>query len=163
MYRDSLLEKARAEAWPTSEMAGRRLGAPAASACKELAAKERALGRLLGVWSASDRTFYHPPFQFASDGSVHPRFSELLKALSQIPSLTHSADPGGWERLGWMYELRGSLSELSLAEAASSSGIAEREGQLDTRARTPAEVFPIAPEAVVALAVSDAAWVLDLE
>lgn len=75
-YRDTLLVQARAEVWPTSEAAGRRLGATTAAACKEMAAKERALDRLLGVWSQADRTFYHPPFQFASDGSVHPRFLE---------------------------------------------------------------------------------------
>ncbi len=160
-YRDRLLEQAHAEAWPTSETVGRQLGADTTCACKEIAAKERALERLLGVWSQTDRTFYHPPFQFVSDGSVHPRLYALLKALSQNPALVHSADPGGWERLGWMYQPRGSLSELSLVEAASSSGIAEREGQLDKRARTPAEVFPIAPDAVIGLAGSDAAWVMD--
>jgi hypothetical protein len=160
-YRDSVLELARTEAWPTSEAAGRRLGATTASACKEAAAKARALERLLGVWAELDRTFYHPPFQFASDGSVHSRVIELLSVLSQNPALSHSADPAGWERLGWMYQPRGLLSERSLAEAASPSGIAEQEDQLDRRSRSPAEVFPIAPDAVIALAGSDAAWVRD--
>lgn len=160
-YRDSLLEMARVEAWPTSEVIGCQLDATTAPAGKEIAAKERALGRLLGVWSSSDRTFYHPSFQFTTDGAIHPRFCELLEALSQNPAFSHSADPGGWERLGWMCQPRGALSERSLAEVASSSGIAEREGQLDTVARPPAEVFPIAPDIVIALARSDAAWVLD--
>jgi hypothetical protein len=160
-YRDSLLEKARAEAWPTSKAAGRLLGGATASACNEMAAKERALGRLLGIWSQADRTFYHPPFQFASDGLVHPSFYELLEVLSQNPALAHSADPGGWGRLEWMFQLRGSLSECSLAETASPFGIAEPEDTLDKTPRTPAEVFPIDPDAVIALAGSDAAWVLD--
>lgn len=160
-YRDSLLDLARTEAWPNSETVISRLGPYPASTCREMAAKQRAAEHLLGVWSQTDRAFYYPPLQFTSDGSVHPRFRDLLRALGQNPALSHLADPGGWERLGWMYQPRGSLSEQSLAEAASPTGIAERESQLNTVGRTPAEVFQIAPDAVVALAESDAGRVLD--
>lgn len=149
------------EVWPTSETINRLMSALSSSECRTAAANARTAEELLGAWSEVDREFYHPIFQFAPDGSVHPRFPGLLKALSRNPALSHSEDPSGWGRLGWMYQPRRSLSELSLAEWASSSGISEQEGELDTRARTPAEVFQVAPGAVIALANEDSDFVLD--
>ena len=53
------------------------------------------------------------------------------------------------------------LSERALAEEASEDGIAPNEADLDTAARTPAEVFPINPDAVIALARAEAAALHD--
>ncbi|MCK9366595.1 MAG: hypothetical protein M0P72_05550 [Metallibacterium scheffleri] len=102
-----------------------------------------------------------PRFQFLPDGRVHPKLPELLEALAQIPSYSPDQDPGGWGRMAWLYGSTAFLSERTLAEEASEDGIAPNEADLDTAARTPAEVFPIDPDAVIALARAEAAALHD--
>jgi len=150
-WRDALLGVAKHEAWPTSEVLRMRL------ACTpEQLTHERATGRLLGIWSDEEHTYYYPALQFSKDGSVHPQLSELLSTLGTMPSFAPSQDPGGWQRLEWLYQPRGGLSERSVAERASDGGIAPNESSLAATARTPAEVFPIDASAVIALAYEDA-------
>ena len=92
---------------------------------------------------------------------MHPKLPELLEALAQIPSYEPDQDPGGWGRIAWIYGSSALLSERALAEEASEDGIAPNEADLDTAARTPAEVFPINPDAVIALARAEAAALHD--
>lgn len=154
--RDALLERARAERWPDSDTVGQQLGSSNATAGRTRAARLRKAGELLGVWSAADRTFYHPRFQLLETGQVHTKIPELLQALASIPTFAAGSDVNGWGRLDWLYTPRGALSERSIAEAASEDGIAPNEAALSAEARTPADVFPGAPDAVIALAHDDA-------
>lgn len=159
--RDALLARARAEAWPESDAVGQMLGSSSPAAGRQRATRERAAGTLFGLWSAGERTFYHPRFQFLPDGRVHPKLPELLEALAQIPSYAPEQDPGGWGRIAWLYGSSPSLSERSMAEAATEGGIAPNESELDTTPRTPAEVFPTDPDAVIALAREQAVAIRD--
>lgn len=154
--RDALLARARAEGWPDSAAAGRLLGSSTDDGGKQKASRERAAGRLLGVWSTADRTFYHPRFQFSEAGAVTPAFVRLLETLAENPALTHAADANGWNRLAWLTRRRLELSERSLAEDAAPGGVPEDEDRLDNTARTPEEIFASAPEAVIRLAWEDA-------
>jgi len=160
--RDALLVRARTEAWPESDAVGQMLGSRSPTAGRQRATRERAAGTLFGLWSAGERTFYHPRFQFLKDGRLHPELPKLLAALAQIPSYAPEQDPGGWGRIAWLYGSSPSLSELSIAEAGAADGIAPNESDLDTTPRTPAEVFPTNPEAVIALARAEAAAIHDL-
>lgn len=159
--RDALLARARAEAWPESDAVGQMLGSQSPTAGRQRATRERAAGHLLGLWSAGERTFYHPRFQFLPDGRVHPKLSELLEALAQLPAYAPEDDPGGWGRIAWLYGSSPSLSQRSLAEAATEGGIAPHESALDPTPRTPADVFPTDPDAVIALAREHAAAIRD--
>jgi hypothetical protein len=159
--RDALLSRAKSEHWPNSVAVGMFLGSVTDAAAKQRATRERAAGELFGIWSAGDRTFYHPPFQLLNDGRVHPQLHELLEALAAMPSFTAKADANGWGRMDWLYTPRGALSELSLAEEASEDGIAAEAAGLSSEARTPAEVFPWNPAAVIALAQEDAEAISD--
>ncbi len=154
--RDALLVRARDERWPDSAAAGRLLGSSSDAGGKQKAFRERAALRLLGVWSAPDRTFYHPPFQFTDGGTVRPEFIELLQALAENPALTHEQDVNGWNRLSWLTRRRAELSERGLAEDAAADGVPEHEDTLDDTARTPETVFASDPAAVIALAREDA-------
>lgn len=154
--RDALLVRAHDERWPDSAAAGRLLGSSSDAGGKQKAFRERAALRLLGVWSAPDRTFYHPPFQFTDGGAVRPEFIELLQALAENPALTHEQDANGWNRLSWLTRRRAELSERGLAEDAVADGVPEHEDTLDDTARTPETVFASDPAAVIALAREDA-------
>ncbi|MBL0040049.1 MAG: hypothetical protein IPP28_03150 [Xanthomonadales bacterium] len=89
----------------------------------EAAAALRAAGRLLGVWSKSQRTYLHPDFQFDGEGRLRPQVAILLATL---PS---EGDAGGWRRAFWLYSVREALD-----------------------GRCPADVFPDDPSRVLALA-----------
>ncbi len=159
--RDAMLARARDEAWPESDAVGRMLGSSSPAAGRQRATRERAAGTLFGLWSAGERTFYHPRFQFLPDGRMHPKMPELLAALAQIPTYAPEQDPGGWGRIAWLYGSSQSLSERSVAEAGADDGVAPNESELDTTPRTPAEVFQTHPEAVIALACDEAAAIRD--
>lgn len=155
-FRESLL----ARDWPDSRAVGRQLGSTGAGA-ESRVSRERAAGALFGVWAGRDRGGYrHPDFQFLPSGSVHKRLPELLDALARQPGLTKAADRSGWERAFWLYQPRGRLSAQALAlRAAALAQVRadpERFAKLDTAARTPAEVFPTDPQAVIDLARDDA-------
>ena len=159
--RDALLARARNDDWPESDAVGQMLGSGSPAAGRQRATRERAAGNLFGLWSAGERTFYHPRFQFLPDGRMHPKMPELLAALAQIPTYAPEQDQGGWGRIVWLYGSSPSLSELSIAEAGASDGIAPNESELDTTPRTPAEVFQTHPEAVIALARAEATAIHD--
>ncbi|MBQ4855884.1 hypothetical protein IMW82_14535 [Rhodanobacter sp. B2A1Ga4] len=152
--RDALLARARSEEWPESGVVGQQLGSSNEEAGRQRATRDRAAGRLFGVRPPGERTFLHPRFQFLPDGRVHSKLPDLLAALATNPELTEATDPAGWGRLGWLYQPRRSLSVRSLAEERAPDGVAD--DSLDDRGRTPAEVFPTDPQAVVALAIEDA-------
>lgn len=111
-----------AMSWPTSERVGEQLGFPVEVAA-QAAATLRATGRLLGVWSSTQRTFVHPTLQFDAKGCVRPDVDSLLAALPA------DGDEGGWRRAFWLYGVRDALA-----------------GQC------PADVFPNDPGKVLALA-----------
>ena len=154
--REAVLAQARAENWPTSDAVDQMMGSTTAANGRRRAKYMRDAGELLGIWSAAERAFYHPPLQFLPNGHVHPKWSLLLAALGAIPRLTPIEDPSGWGRFGWLTQLRGSLSERDLAESASPDGVAENEAQLSRDPRTPASVFMVDPNAVIDRAKEDA-------
>lgn len=124
--RDELLTRG----WPTSEEVGRANHSHAANPAR-WAKTKRDRGELLGVWSATDRTYRHPSFQFYADGTLRPRTRELLLALAEIPDFAPSADPGGWRRAFWLH--------------GSSYALAGADGQ----PRAAADVFLEDPESVL--------------
>ncbi|GLQ87694.1 hypothetical protein [Dyella flagellata] len=148
--RDTILELARTEAWPSTH-----------SFKGDDPAKKRSTGQLLGIWDDKEHCFYYPPFQFLEDGSLNPKLPALLLALSEIPSYRPAEDAGGWGRFDWLDGLRGSMSLRDLAEELSETGIAEHEDLLSLEARRPAEVFLTQPDAVIGLALRDAAAIRD--
>lgn len=164
-----------AQGWPTSTEAGARAG-KATSNPGQWARDARNAGRLLGVWDENRRTFIHPDFQFAPDGSLRPEVRELLAVMATHPEWTTEANANGWRRAYWLYQPFRSLSRRALKFAAfhpKSQGNALHdapEGALtmvdewlavgapeDDLARTPAEVFAENPQAVIALARQTAA------
>jgi len=130
--RDEMLQRG----WPTSAQVGLAHGSKAGNAA-QWAADKRAAGELLGVWSANERTYRHPEFQFVH-GQLHPKVRELLAALALQPSLSAKHDPGGWRRAFWLH---GTTPDL-----------ADPFGQ----PRTPAGCFMEDPDAVIALARKEA-------
>ena len=93
-FRDELLAKN----WPDDkcivEMAGVRLETTAHYYVAHL----RAIGALLGVWVAGDRSFRYPDFQFDFHGRLRPEISDLLRVLPD-----NEQDSGGWRRVFWLY------------------------------------------------------------
>lgn len=154
--RSALLDRARAESWPNSHNLRAMVHSDWLTDSPMAAAKARASGKLLGVWDDAHRLFYYPSFQFCENGRIHPKLQELLMALSNLSTFSAEEDANGWGRLSWLYNLRWSLSERDLAEAAAADGIAENEHLLSDDARMPVEVFAFNPEAVIALAIEDA-------
>ena len=146
-----MLARARQEAWPDSVTAGLRLGGSTPSEANQLVAIERAKGRVLGIWSRIEQTFYHPRFQFLPCGAIHPRVDALLAALAGNPALTQSGDPGGWQRLEWLAQPRAAFSVRTLCRVGASTdpGIDD--------ARAAIDVFPTDPVAVIAFAREDMA------
>lgn len=161
--------------WPTSTAVGQANGSTSSNP-GQWAKDARDAGRLLGVWDQEKRTFRHPDFQFAADGSLLPDVRELLAALAEHPDRTATADANGWRRAYWLYQPFRSLSRRALAFAAAhphGQGNAlhdSPDGALatvdqwmeygapeDALARTPAEVFAENPKAVIAHARQSAA------
>jgi hypothetical protein len=159
--REKVLERARTERWPQSGDVGRRLGSTRETAARQRATRMRAAGELLGLWAPAERTFYHPTFQFLPDGRVHPRVTELLATLSEIPTYAPDEDSTGWGRMAWLLQPRRSLSERGVAERLAPSGFAEDEARLDDAARAPIDLFAADPESVVALAQFEARAIRD--
>lgn len=97
--------------WPTSVAVGERLGAnnPA-----QRAAELRAAGRLLGAWSARQRTYVHPECQFDDHGEPLPVVRELLR---QLPV---AGDDGGWRRVFWLCGPRDALDGRAPADLLAS-------------------------------------------
>ena len=122
--------------WPTSETVGRYNHSGANNPAQWAAAK-RASGELLGVWSPRGRTYRHPGFQFPQ-GLLSKRVKALLTALNALPGFNDVDDAGGWRRAFWLYGAKAALAGK------------------DGRPRTAAEVFPIDPERVIALARAEA-------
>jgi hypothetical protein len=130
-FRNRLLEKKWPDGKRVAELAGAQIGANP----NQYAARLRAQGSLLGVWSTPDRSYVHPDFQFDRLGKVRPEVAELLAILPD------KDDRGGWQRAFWLY------SPHALLEG-----------------RTPADVFANQPERVIEVARreftggQDAAW-----
>lgn len=134
---DALRQTLLAQGWPTSVEVGRANGSQSANKA-QWAKDKRDAGELLGVWSASERAYRHPAFQFTAEGLLLPKVRELLAALASNPDFTAANDPGGWRKAFWLH---GATLALAGAEGA---------------ARVPAEVFPDDPDAVIAAARKDA-------
>ncbi|RDD79726.1 hypothetical protein DVJ77_20845 [Dyella tabacisoli] len=126
--RDELL----ARDWPTSDAVGHANGANG-----QWAKDKRAAGELLGVWSANERTYRHPSFQFDASGILRPPVRDLLIALATHADFTPEADTGGWRRAFWLHG-------ATLALAGS-----------DGAPRVAADVFIVDPEAVICAARKD--------
>ena len=138
--RDELL----ARDWPTSLDVGQANGHLDSDA-GQWAKDKRDAGELLGVWSASERTYRHPEFQFDAAGHLNPRVKDLLAALANVPELRPGSDEGGWHRAFWLHG-----TALSLAGA-------------DGQPAVPAHLFRIDPECVIAFVrksvdVDQGAW-----
>lgn len=131
--RDELL----ARHWPTSVEVGRANGSRSANKA-QWAKDKRDAGELLGVWSAAERSYRHPPFQFNAEGVLRPKVKDLLTALAAIPDFASTNDDGGWRKAFWLHG-----ATLALAGP-------------DGAARVPAEVFPTDPDAVIAAVRKDA-------
>lgn len=116
--------------WPTSAEVGESHGSKAGNK-GQWAKDRRDRGELFGVWSANERTFRHPTFQFDETGAIRPFVKELLAALSANPDFTPEADKGGWRRAFWLH---GPTLALAGANGA---------------ARAPADVFATEPAAVI--------------
>lgn len=143
--------------WPASSHEGR---SPTnyADTCGKMGLADTPAFR---VWAGRDRGGYrYPPFQFLGDGSVNPKMGELMEALARQPQLHPGNDKSGWERAFWLYLPRGRLSTRALAlRAATLEEVLEAPGRFAAMpdvARTPAEVFPDAHQAVIDLANDDA-------
>lgn len=116
--------------WPTSAEVGESHGSKAGNK-GQWAKDRRDRGELFGVWSASERTFRHPAFQFDETGAIRPYVKDLISALSTHPDFTPAADKGGWRRAFWLHG-----PTLALADA-------------NGAARAPADVFAAEPAAVI--------------
>lgn len=132
-FREELLDRG----WPTSDQVGQHNHASARNKA-QWAADKRTAGELLGVWSPRDRSYRHPDFQFEG-GLLNPKVKPLLVELAKVPGLSPKDDPTGWRRTFWLYGGRTALAK-------------HPEGS----PRTPAEVFPHDPDAVIELARVDA-------
>lgn len=161
--RDELL----ARGWPTSIDVGTRAGCLDAN--KGLWTKDRRdAGQLLGVWDKDASTFRYPDFQFDDGGRIRAKVAEFLIALALVPERTAEEDTNGWRRAYWLFQPRRSLSRRVLAFRSEDLPTEAEAAAIyllnytiptpeETAARTPAEVFGEAPDAVIALARADAA------
>ena len=154
-YRDELLRLG----WPDCKAVGVMLGSKPTGA-EARASRERSAGRLLGVWAGRDTGYVYPDFQFLDSGAVNPRVAELLDAMANITGLSAAEDKSGWQRVFWLYQPRGRLSKqaIALRRAAPEQVRADpaRFDKLETAPRTPEDVFPHDPQAVIDLAREDA-------
>lgn len=153
--RDELLQLE----WPRSKAVGVMLGSKPTGA-EARASRERSAGRLLGAWAGRDKGYVHPEFQFVDSGTVNPRVIDLLDAMANNPGLSAAQDKNGWQRVFWLYQPRGRLSKQAMAlrratpeQLLSDPGRFEK---LEDAPRTPADVFPHDPQAVIDLAREDA-------
>jgi hypothetical protein len=99
-----LREKLLARCWPTSIDVDHRSGGCFANN-GQWAADRRDAGELLGVLSASERTYRHPDFQFDKQGQIRPKVKALLSALALREEFhnTKDQDKSGWRRTFWLY------------------------------------------------------------
>jgi len=155
-WRDDLL----ALGWPGVEEITLRLEKTELSLGATLADLRRS-NRILGVWSAALDDYVFPDFQFIAD-RVHPRVAPLLHILAGSPDMTADVDRGGWQRAFWLYQPNLELSEQSLAAGHGRLGAKfdlmdsfhlRRLAAINDQARTPAEIFQLHPERVLAFAL----------
>jgi hypothetical protein len=92
-FRDELLGKN----WPNDRDVAAFKGISADAQAEQYVAQARAAGILLGVWSAPQRAFLYPDFQFDSFGNLHPDVTGLLAVLPD------QDDRSGWRRTFWLY------------------------------------------------------------
>jgi len=109
--------------WPDGKRVAQLAGAQSVTNPNQYATRLRSQRRLLGVWSAQRKTFFHPMFQFDRLGQLRPEVEKILEVLP------NKDDRGGWERAFWLY------SPHALLEG-----------------KTPADVFVGDPQKVIAVA-----------
>jgi hypothetical protein len=129
--RDELL----ARGWPTSDEVGRANGATANPG--RWAKDKQDADELLGVWSARERTWRHPTFQF-TNGLLNSCVKELLAVLALHSDLLPANDRDGWRRAFWLHGV--------------TRGLAGADGQ----PRAAIEVFLSDPDAVIKYARNSA-------
>jgi len=83
--------------WPDGKRVAQLAGTQSATNPNRYATRLRSQRRLLGVWSAQRKTFFHPMFRFDRLGQLRP---EVGKTLEILPD---NDDRGGWERAFWLY------------------------------------------------------------
>lgn len=93
-FRDELLAKD----WPDGRRVAERAGVSPGNNPNRYTEQLRSTGAMLAVWSAPERIYRYPDFQFNSCGALRVEVSELLKLL---PS--DEEDRGGWRRAFWLY------------------------------------------------------------
>ena len=116
-FRDELLAKD----WPDAKRVAESAGIQPGSNPDQYLGHLRSSGAMLGVWSAPERAYRYPDFQFNSYGALRTEVSDLLKLL---PS--DEEDRGGWRRVFWLYSPHALLN-----------------------GETPAHVFVIEPQRVL--------------
>jgi hypothetical protein len=109
-----------AKKWPKAIELARCLGAGSDAESWKCAARLRRDGILFGVWSTPEKCFVYPDFQFDDEGRLISDVASLLEVL------TDEDDRGGWRRAFWLYSPHALLD-----------------------GRTPADVFPTDPAAVI--------------
>jgi len=107
--------------WPCAAYVTKNASARTSEDAEQVAARLRDRGMVLGVWVANEEAFRYPDFQFDVHNNIRPDVSALLKVLP-----AEDEDTSGWRRAFWLY------SPHSLLDG-----------------RTPAEVFPNAPQSVL--------------
>jgi hypothetical protein len=93
-FRDELLAKD----WPDGKRVAESAGVRPGNNLDRYTGHLRSIGALLAVWSAPERIYRYPDFQFDSSGALRAEVSDLLKLL---PS--DEEDRGGWRRAFWLY------------------------------------------------------------
>jgi hypothetical protein len=88
-FRDELLR----QRWPEDRGVLDLMGIPDVTGSQQYVGHARAEGILLGVWSAAQRNFVYPDFQFDPFGKLRPEVAELLLILPC------GDDRGGWRRV----------------------------------------------------------------
>jgi hypothetical protein len=82
------------EKWLSSAQVSRSLGSTAENAAK-FAMEKRKSGEILGVWHGPRKSFFHPPWQFTSQGPIQG-MRELLAVLPE-------GNKSGWAQAEWLY------------------------------------------------------------
>lgn len=112
-FRDELLGMN----WPGDNEVARFAGPPASADAGEFTARARGIGALLGVWSAPQRAFVYPAFQFDQSGKPVPEVIELLALLPK------EGDEDGWRRAFWLYSPHAYLGDQSPADVFTSDPV----------------------------------------
>ncbi|WEN13793.1 hypothetical protein PY254_11105 [Rhodanobacter sp. AS-Z3] len=99
----------------------------------------RRLHKLWGVWSAEDRVFVYPAFQFNQRGTL-PRLQEMLRPLDDWVGRGPYAlsDEDGWQRTIWLYRPNDYFASMQNDKNV-------------TEPPTPAQMFANDPELVIRL------------